>query len=291
MSERKVYLNGRIVPADEAKISAFDAGLLHGASVFSTMLAHNGKVFRLDRHLARLAESAELLGLQVEQTSVAIRVGVLELLEATGLSEARVRITVTPGPLGGGGEPAEPTLVITADPLPDYPASWYEKGILVVVSSFKQITGSPVFGHKTGCYLPRVLARREAAGKGAEEALWYTPDGRLAEACFCNVFLVRGGKVCTPPVDTPVLPGVVREAVLELCRDHGIEADADTPLTVKEMLAADEAFLTSSTMGIRPISQIEKHPVGESVPGKVTDQLMHAYRQMLQAECPPEDAS
>ena len=146
--------------------------------------------------------------------------------------------------------------------------------------------GNPVCGHKTGCYLPRVLARQEAAAKGAEEALWYTPDNRLAEACFCNVFLVLDGKVCTPPLATPVLPGIVREAVLELCGALGLECRDDRPLLVDDMLAAGEVFLTASCSGIRPVVRIERHAVGDEAPGPVTRKIMSAYRELLDRECP-----
>ncbi|MBL7134756.1 MAG: aminotransferase class IV, partial [Phycisphaerae bacterium] len=189
MSERKVYLNGAIVPADEAKISVADVAFLHGASVFTTMLAHNAAVFRFGRHLQRLMDTAKLFDLRVDATPESLRAGVAETLAANSLADARVRITLSPGPVGQG----EPTTVITTDALGDYPPQWYTEGISVIVSSFRQMTHSPTTGVKTGCYFPRVLARQEAAAKGAEEALWYTGDNRLAEACFSNVFLVRRG--------------------------------------------------------------------------------------------------
>jgi branched-chain amino acid aminotransferase len=282
MQATTVFLNGRIVPADQAAISVFDAGLLHGASTFTTMLAHHGKVFRLDRHLGRLLETVAMLGLRTEATESSLREAVAQVLAASGLPSLRMRITLTPG----AGEAVGATMLVTAEPLPDYPAAWYEKGVLVVVSSFKQAGGDPTFGTKTGCYLPRVLARSEAAAKGAEEALWFTADNRLAEGCFTNVFLVLDSVVHTPPRDTPVLPGVVREVVGELCGSLGLAADFETPLTVKEMLAAQEVFLTGSTTGIRPVAQIEKHLVGEAAPGPITHRLMAAYRELLDTECP-----
>lgn len=284
MSESNVYLNGSIVPADEARISVADAGFLHGASVFTTMLAHNGSVFRLEQHLQRLMDTVGLFELHVDATPESLRAGVAELLAENGLSEARVRITLSPGAAGGD----EPTTVITADVLPEYPPRWYSEGISVIVSTFRQIGGSPTTGVKTGCYFPRVLAHQEAAAKGADEALWYTPDNHLAEACFCNVFLVRGGVVRTPPPDTPVLGGVVRQAVLELCREMEIECDTRTPLTVHDMLAAEEIFLTSSCAGIRPVARVDAHDVGDGKCGPVTRQIMAAYRDLLETECPPK---
>lgn len=281
MGELHVYLNGKIVPAGEARISVSDAGFLHGASAFTTMRAHNGRVFRLDRHLSRLMETVKLLDIRAGADEKALAAAVEQVLRANELSEARMRITLTAGDVKGG----EPTTVITAEPVPEYPAEWYAKGISVIVTAFKQARGDPTFGYKTGCYLLRMLARREAAGKGAEEALWYTTENHLAEACFCNVFLVLGGKVRTPPLDTPVLPGVVRQAVLELCAELDVSADSGTPLTFREMLAAEEMFLTSSVAGIRPVARVERHPVGDERPGPITRKIMDAYARLLDREC------
>ncbi len=286
-SNRQVYLNGRILPADAAGISISDAGFLHGASTFTTMYAHNGKVFRLGTHLDRLLATVDLLGLRTDMDRNNLAGGLAELIEVNGLSFARCRITLTPGPVGSD----EPTSLITADPLPDYPQRWYTEGLGLVVSSFVQRPGDPTYGFKTGCYFPRLLAQREALQKGMDEALWFTPDHRLAEACMCNVFLVNEGTVRTPPRDTPVLPGVVREAVLELCSSLEIPVDGESPLTIKDVLGADEIFLTGSTTGLRPAVRVEKHEVGDGRPGPVTKTLRKAYQEMLDNECPPPDGA
>jgi branched-chain amino acid aminotransferase len=280
-SELNVFLNGRIVPQGQAVISVSDAGLLHGVSVYTTALAHNGVVFRLDRHLCRLFDTVNILGMRTDATPEALAATTAKLLAANSLTEARVRITLTPGSVNGG----EPTTLVTASPLPVYPPQWYEKGIGVVISSLRQGSGPPVYGCKTGCYLPRILARQEAATKGAEEALWFTEDNRLAEACTCNVFIVLAGEVLTPPTRTPVLPGVVREAVLELCRHMEVPCSDNRSLTIRELLDAQEVFLTSACTGIRPVVRIERHAVVGEKPGSVTRWVMQAYRELLDREC------
>ena len=281
MSQLQVHLNGQLVDAESASVSVFDTGFLHGGSTFTTMLAHNGVVFRLADHLSRLLETVDLLGIRATATAESLTRAVEEVLAANGLAEARMRMTLSPG----STKSDEPTTLVTAEPLPEYPAEWYERGVAVVISSFRQSMADPTFGYKTGCYFPRVLARQEAQRKGAEEALWFTPDNRLAEACFCNVFLVRDGAVATPPRDTPVLPGVVRQTVMELCETLDIECVDQSALTIHDVLAADEVFLTSSTMGVRPVVRIERHVVGEEKPGDITRQLMAAYRRILDDEC------
>lgn len=289
MSDRCVYLNGSIVPAGEAAVSVFDTGLLHGASVFTTLLAHNGRAFRLDRHLQRLLANAEAIRLRHGSGAEELTNAVAELLSANALVEARIRITLTPGAVSGGEGEGEATTIVTASPF-ENPPWWYEKGIALMVSRFRQSGDDPVAGVKTGCYLGRVLARQEAAGAGVDEALWFTPGGHLAEACFCNIFLVRGGQALTPPLETPVLPGIVRQAGVELCEKLKIPCKADQPLTIKDCLAADEMFLTSSVAGVRPAVRLERHAIGEEKPGPVTRKIMVAYRELLDRECPPPQA-
>ena len=282
MSERVVYLNGELIPADRAGVSVFDTGLLHGASVFTTMLARNGKVFRLARHLQRLMANADAIDLRHAATVEELTEAVDKLLTANGLADARVRITLTPGPVGVGGRAT--TLVTAAEPGID--PQWYQKGIGAITSAIRQYEHSPLAGVKTGCYLLRVLARQAAAAVGADEALWFTLSGHLAEGCYTNVFLVRGGEVHTPPLDTPVLGGIVREAVLEICDTLEIPRHDEIPLTADDVAAADEMFVTSSVAGVRPVVRLDRRGIGDEKPGPVTRKILAAYADLLEAECP-----
>jgi branched-subunit amino acid aminotransferase/4-amino-4-deoxychorismate lyase len=280
MNDPKVFLNGRLIPQSQASISIADAGFLHGASAFTTLYARGTKAFRLDEHLERLVKTAESLELRCQADAESLRQAVGLLLEDQNLPEARVRITLSPGDIHAGA----PTTLVTAQQVGPRPESW-DTGMLVTVSPYKQVPGNPETGLKTGCYFPRVLGLRDAASKGAQEALWYTVDNHLAEACFSNVFLVLGPKVHTPPLGEGALPGVVRGAVLEICRREEIPFDDATRLGVKEMLTADECFLTNSVAGIRPVVQIEKHRVGDGKRGRITQRLQEAYAELVDREC------
>jgi len=284
MSDQYVHLNGRLVAVDDAVIKVSDAGFLHGASSFTTMRAHNGVVFRLASHLSRLLGTVELLGLRTEATPETLTAAVSELLSANALGDARVRITLTPGSIAGG----DPTVVITADALPEYPAKWYTEGISVSITELRQLPGDIACGRKTGCYFPRILAMRTAAAKDVQEALWFTPEGHLAEACFCNVFLLRAGQLLTPPLDTPVLDGILRGVVMELCDTLDIKCGDTRALLGRDLLDADEVFLTSSCNGIRPVVRVEDHVISDGRVGPVAMQIMKAYEEILEAECPPE---
>jgi len=281
MSAKYVHLNGKCVPSADAAIGVSDSGFLHGASAFTTMMARGGVVFRLAAHLERLMGTVERLCLRTEATAETLTTGVYGLLDANGLSDARVRVTLTPGSVLGG----EPTVVITADQLPDYPAEWYEKGISVAVSEFRQSADTLTGGLKIGCYFPRILAMRTAAAKGAREAVWFTPAGYLAEACFCNIFLVSGGELLTPPLDTPVLDGIVRRAVLDLAGEMGIACSDDRGVTGNELLDADEVFLTASCSGVRPVVRIEDRDIADGKVGPVTKRIIKAYADAVVAEC------
>ncbi len=283
MANNNVFINGKIVPAAQATISAADAGLLHGASVFTTMLAHKGVIFRFDAHLDRLLTAVAKVNMRITADAESLREATYALLKANELAEARVRITLTPGVVSQPD--AAPTVIVTADPLPEYPRQWYDEGLTVVVSDLKQSPEDITVGIKTGCYLPRIIARQAAAEKGADDALWYTTDNHLAEGCFSNVFLVLNGELFTPPEDTPILPGVVRAAVIELCEQLQIACHSDKSLTVHDMLAAEEIFLTSSCSAIRPVVRVERHAVGSEKPGEITKKLMAAYRELLDTEC------
>lgn len=284
MTDGYVYINGQVVPESEATLSVFDTGFLHGASVFTTLRSHNGKAFRLDRHIGRLLEMADKIGIRHDTTDEKLTSAVAEVLKANDISEGRIRITISPGPVGL----EKPTVVVTASPLEAYPKWWYEKGIGVIISGVRQFTGDPTAGLKTGCYLPRVLARQAAAIAGAQEALWFTENGHLAEACFCNVFIVHDGEVSTPPLTTPVLPGIIRQTVIELCDKLAIPCQTDKPITGEDVSAADEMFLTSSTAGVCPVVRIDRNPVSDEKPGPITKKLLNTYEQLLEEECPEE---
>jgi len=269
MAEQSVYLNGSIIPLGCARIGISDAGFLHGASVFTTMLAHNGRVFRLDRHLSRLMETAEFVDIQTDATADLLRAAVEGVIGVNGLREARVRITLTPGKIGEG----KPVTLVTAEELQPNPEWWYDDGISVVESSISQPVGTATAGLKTGCYFPRVQAYHKAEQSGAAEALWYTVDRCLAEACFSNVFLVSNNQVRTPPLDTPVLPGIVRQTVIEICEQFGVRCDDKTPLGDDDISNADEIFLTASCAGIRPVVKVEGKSVAGGKPGHLTKKI------------------
>ncbi|MHC4618814.1 MAG: aminotransferase class IV [Planctomycetota bacterium] len=280
----KVFLNDNLVDADEACISAADSGFLYGAGLFETMRSYNGVVFCLKDHLDRLFFSAAALSIQVGYDKKYITGAIYKLLKANKLTDARLRLTLTGGPMSQAEERRRATLLITATKLQPYPAEYYQKGVLVVLSAFRQNITEPICGHKTTNYLSRMIALRQAHEKRAAEALWFTVDNRLAEGCISNVFLVKDSVLYTPPLTTPVLPGVARKTVCQLAVINSIKL-IEKDLGIDDVLAADEMFLTNVIMQIMPITSVEKHTVGDGKVGPMTKKLQKYFDEFFKTQC------
>lgn len=268
-----IYLDGAFVHPREAKVAALDRGLLFGRGVFETFRAREGRVFRLDRHAERLRAGCALLGIDPPLTAEQVERAVLELTRRCGLSDARVRLTVTAGPEGG---PA--STLMTARAADDYTPELHERGASVVVATVRRNETSPLSRVKSLQCLDSLLAREDARRRGADEALLLNTSGRLAEGAFTNVFLVRGGQLTTPPISEGALPGIARGAVLELALRSGL-AVREAPVALEDALAADEAFLTNAVAGILPLTVIDGRPVGAGRPGSLTLRLRAALER------------
>jgi branched-chain amino acid aminotransferase len=278
-----VYVSGKCVPREEARISALDAGVLLGAGLFETLRTYAGKPFRLGAHLARLRASGEFFRIFVRETDAEITAAVARLLEANGVPDARVRLTATRGPLDAAVDDDEAppaTLIITAGLMTPYPAELYEKGATVVVSDIRANPDDPTVYHKTTGYLRNLLALRDAHRARATEALIFNTKGRLAEGSLSNAFIVSGGRLLTPSVEEGLLAGITRAAVLELAAEVGVPAEQQ-PLTARAVLNADEMFLTNSIMELLPVGRVERKEIGDGLPGPVTKRLAEAYRALV----------
>ena len=278
----QVFLNGTLVDADAAQIPITDSSFLYGIGLFETLRAVNGRVFRLADHLARLNASAEKLSIRNSYTEDEISAAIDRLLQANELVDARLRLSVSNGPIQPDGTPTSHVL-ITAAPFVPYPKDYYDKGVRVILTNFRQNPKDPYCGHKTTCYGPRLTALRDAHARLAAEALWFTTENKLAEGCVSNVFLVREGTLFTPPLTTPVLDGIARRTVLEIAEKLTL-AVAEEPLAIADLLAAEEVFLTNVIMQVLPVVAVESHTVAEGKPGAVTKQLMTHFEDVLKNE-------
>lgn len=287
-----VYLNHEFMPVDRATIGVFNGGWLHGAGLFETMRAENGRVFRLQGHLKRLRASAERLLTPIPEELLPDADIVGELLARNGLSRARVRLTVTAGDVraawpaasDGTGESRPLTVCMTAAPMAADAWDRDRAGWTVQISRYRQSRLDPLVGHKTTNHLSRLVALNEARRAGCGEALWFSTDNALAEGSISNVFVVKEGVLTTPPLDTPVLPGIARGIILELCHVGGIRVREDR-VTIDQLLDADEIFLTNVIRGVTPVTRIERRSIGEGRPGPVTAGLADRYFRLVKEEC------
>jgi branched-chain amino acid aminotransferase len=280
----KIFLNDKIVDSDRACISPADGGLLYGAGLFETMRSRNGVVFRMDDHLDRLMTSAAALSIEPSYDKNQLGEAVYQVLRANELTDARIRLTLTSGPVTQTEEQHQSTLLITAVSFQPYPAQYYKAGVLAVLCPYRQNPSDPTCGLKTTCYYPRVLALRYAHRNGAAEALWFTTDNRLAEGCVSNVFIVKNSSLLTPPLSTPVLPGIARRTVLEIAGRLSIQC-TEKDLNIEDVLGADEIFLTNVVMTVCPVVSVEKHTVADGKVGPVATRLREEFMGTMEEYC------
>jgi D-amino acid aminotransferase len=280
----KVFLNGKLVDIDKACISVTDSGFLYGAGLFETMRSHNGVVFALTDHLDRLFVSAGTLSINNPYAREYITEAINKVLVANKLTDARLRLTLTNGPMAESEEQHKSTLLITAAKFRPYPPEYYKKGVMVVLCPFRQNPIDPTSGRKTTSYFSRMIALNMAHQKRAAEAIWFTVDNRLAEGCISNVFLVKDSVLYTPPIKTPVLAGVARKTVCQLALQNSIKF-TEKDLSIDDVLGANEIFLTNVIMQVMPITKVEKHTVGDGLVGPVTKKLHTFFDQLVKNEC------
>ena len=280
-----VYLNGSFLPREEAKISLFDRGLLFGDGLFETMRAYHGQVFRFDRHFERFWRSIEFLKIPFSSSKEAVRSALDRLLEANQLNEAYIRLMVWRGE-GFGLDPeacSSGSVAIIARPLVPYPQAAYENGFKGAVVSIRQNEWSPLSRMKSLNFLPNIVAKMEAKAKGADEGILLNTKGHVAEGTVSNVFLVLRGQLVTPSLESGALPGITREAVLELAKGEGINA-IEQEIALSELMAAEEVFLTNTLMEVMPMTSIDSLPIGDGRPGPLTKLLAKAYRELVAKE-------
>lgn len=276
-----VWLDGSLVPREEARVSVDDLGFLYGAACFETLRAFNGVVFRLDRHFDRL--EAGLATLEVEAPArELLRRAIDDTLAANDLRDARIRLTVTAG--RGVGRPdlratSGPTVLVAAEPAPADPAP-----ARLLIASTRIDEGRSLAHAKTANYLLSLVALNAARAAGCDEALLLNRLGNVAEGATSNLFAVVAGVLLTPPLSDGPLPGVAREVVLGAAHRRGIPAE-ERSLTLADLDIAAELFLTNSVVGIRPVASILERWSSTALPGPLTAALHREYQRLVRLEC------
>lgn len=297
------WLNGELIEHDDARVSAFDAGFMHAVGLFETMHATRARVFRVQRHLERLARSAKELGLSDRLRTRALEEAVQHTLEASQLAQgddhARVRLTVTGGDLnllagargeGEGGH--DPTILISVTPMTVYPEEMFTRGVGVLIAGAKTNPFDPTCAHKTLHYWWRLRSLQEAARAQMGEALVLSVTNHVCSGAVSNLFIVKDGALVTPLAHGeeragglmhPVLPGITRGAIIGAAETQGIPVEKRL-CTIDDVLDADELLLTNSGWGVLPVVRVEQREIGPGTPGAITRTLRERWLEMLSHE-------
>jgi branched-chain amino acid aminotransferase len=278
------YVDGKWTPAEEARISVLDHGLLYGDGVFEGIRVYGGVPFLLDEHLDRLAASARAIVLELPAGREEIAALCREAAQRAELDDGYLRLVVTRGAGALGVSPhtcARASLIVIAAPLTLYPAERYRDGVRLVTSSLRRSASDALPPQiKSLNYLTSVLASIEARRQGADEAVLLNAQGLIAECTADNLFLVSGGRVLTPAVASGALAGITRALVSRLLNEQGIEC-VESPLTPADAWTADELFLTGTGAEIVPVCEIDGRPLPLARP--VTERVRAAFAAYVEA--------
>lgn len=280
----KVWQDGELLQADQAKVSVYDHGLLYGDGVFEGIRVYQGRVFRLDKHLDRLFASAQAIRLSIPYTAEQLSEAIAQTLEANGQSDAYIRLVVTRGPGDLGLDPNKsprPMVLIIADMVALYPRQMYEKGISVITAKTVRTPAGCLNPRvKSLNYLNNILAKIEASEADAFEAIMLNYDGYVAECTGDNIFILQSGNLLTPSLEAGILEGITRDFVMELAAEDGL-AVREVQLKLDDVYKSDECFLTGTAAEIVPVVQVDDQLIGDGAPGAITKRLTELFHRKV----------
>lgn len=275
------YVNGQYLAEDEAKLPVRDLSILRGYAAFDYLRTYGGQPFRLDKNIARLRRSCEILELPFPWSDAELREIVLETLRqnvALGDTDSySIRLVVTGGISSNNITPDDmPTLLVLVQPFTPMPSEYYQDGVKIITIELNRLFPDA----KSTLYTPAILAQRRAREQGGVEALYKDDNDNVLEATTSNIFAIFGNTLVTPPTAKHILPGITRMTVLEMAEQYFDVQIRDLPFN--ELLQADEVFLSSSNKEVLPVVQIDEHYIGNRIVGEGTQQLMALFREFIQ---------
>ena len=280
----KVWIDGKLLDKDDAKISVYDHGLLYGDGVFEGIRVYAGRIFRAEAHLNRLYDSAKAIRLEIPITQKDFLAAIEQTVKANGFVDCYIRAVVTRGVGFLGIDPNKcksPSVFIIADSIQVYPKEMYEKGMAVITSSIIRNHPAALSPRiKSLNYLNNILARIEANDAGVAEAIMLNHLGNVAECTADNIFIVRGGKVLTPTIVDGILEGVTRQTILDLCKRLNIPY-AEQSFQKHDLFVADECFVTGTGAEVAPVTKIDGRIIGNGQPGPITKRLIEAFHKYV----------
>jgi branched-chain amino acid aminotransferase len=279
----QVYIDGQHYAKEDAKISVYDHGLLYGDGVFEGIRSYSGKVFRMEAHLDRLWSSAKAILLTIPMSREEMAAAIEKTLAVNSIKDGYIRVVVTRGSGTLGLDPnrcGRPQVIIITDSISLYPEELYRKGLeIVTVSVLRNHPAALSPRIKSLNYLNNILAKLEGLQAGCVEALMLNHKGEVAECTGDNVFLVRNGELFTPSLESGILEGVTRDAVIELAKAAGM-AVHEVPLTKHDVHIADECFLTGTAAEVVPVVKVDGRVIGCGAPGPITRGLIERFHKL-----------
>lgn len=283
MSSQWIFLSGEFVTKQEASISVYDHGFLYGDGVFEGIRAYEGNIFKLDEHLDRLYDSAKSVMLDIPYEKEELEQIIAETIRKNELKSAYIRVVVSRGIGDLGLNPvscSEPRLVVIAEALSLFPKELYERGVrLATVASRRNRPDVLSPQVKSLNYLNNILVKMEANQAGVDEALMLNDQGYVTEGSADNVFIVKKGKIYTPPVYLGALEGITRNAIIDIAKELGYEM-VEQPFTRHDVYVADEVFLTGTAAEVIAAVEVDTRMIGNGEPGTITNHLLSEFRKI-----------
>ncbi len=280
----KIWLDGKLVNQDEAKVSVFDHATLYGDGCFEGIRFYSGKVFRLEEHIVRLFNSMRYLNLVLPWSFEEVCKATEETVAASGMKDGYIRLVVTRGVGDLGLNPAncpKPSMFIIVQNIALYPKEMYEKGLSMITSSFRRPNADVLCQQvKSLNYLNGISAKMEAVRMGAGEALMLNQRGNVAECTGDNIFIVTNGVVATPPLTESALGGITRHAVMDICAELGIPSE-ERVMNRFDILSADECFLTGTAAEVIAATSLDGATIGTGHAGPITSRILARYQEMV----------
>ncbi len=277
----QVYLDGKFLPPDQAKVSVFDRGFIFGDGVYEVIPVFGGRLFRLPHHLARLEASLAAIRVHNPHTAGEWKNVFARLMEEHGTRDQSIYLQITRGvaPRDHAFPPdAVPTVFAYAQPLKYPPAEQLAEGVAAVTTADIRWQRCDI---KAIALLANALLRQQAIEQGAAEAI-LVRDGLMTEGAASNIFIVSGERLVTPPKGPYILPGITRDLVVEIARANRIACE-EKPVTIEMLRTANEVWLTSSTKEILPITRVDGRAVGNGKPGPMHARLFALYKEYKRA--------
>jgi branched-chain amino acid aminotransferase len=280
--ELQVYIDGVYYPKSQAKVSVYDHGLLYGDGVFEGIRAYNSTVFKLKEHIDRLYRSAHAIMLQIPLTKEKMIEAVVETLRRNKMKDAYIRLVVTRGIGDLGLDPRKcpkPSVIIITDTISIMSKEAKEKGITAMITWVRRNSvDAATHEIKSLNYLNSILAKMEATANGADEAICLDKKGYVAEGVGENLFMVKDGKLFTPPSSSGALAGITAQLTKKFAENLGYVV-VETDITPFQLFTADELFFTGTAAEIVPIREVNQRQIGNGSPGPVTKELMVAFQK------------